>query len=143
MHPMIGDEDEEELFTAQEEIDDAILGSVAQLVTSGGMPISVAARVAEKISQGITPAKAVLEAQAEAATAQQAPGAPGGPPPQGPPGSPTAGQPIPPGMAQMLAAQGAGPSAAPGQGVPMPAPGMANLRHVLQTENEGISPAAV
>ncbi len=143
MNPMIGDEDEEELFTTQEEINDAILGSVAQLVASGGLPIAVAARIAEKIGEGIPAAKAVLEAQAEAATAQPAPGAPGGPEPVGPPGSPAAGKPLPPGMAQMLASQGAGPGAAPGEGVPMPSPGMANLRHVLQTQNESISPAAV
>jgi hypothetical protein len=143
MNPMVGDENEEELFTTQEEINDAILGSVAQLIASGSMPISVGARIAEKIGEGIPAAKAVLEAQAEAATAQQAPGSPGGPEPVGPPGSPTAGQPIPPGMAAMLAANGQGPSAAPGEGVPMPAPGMMNLRHVLQGENESISPAAV
>ena len=143
MNPMVGDENEEELFTAQEEIDDAILGSVAQLIASGSMPISVGARIAEKIGEGIAPAQAVLQAQAEAATAQPAPGAPGGPEPVGPPGSPSAGQPIASGMAAMLAAQGGGPEAAPGQGVPMPAPGMMNLRHVLQGENASISPGAV
>jgi hypothetical protein len=143
MNPLVGDEEEEEQFTSEEEINDAILGSVAQLITSGQMPISVGARIAEKIGEGIAPAKAVLEAQAEAATAAPAPGSPGGPEPVGPPGSPTAGQQIPPGMAAMLAASGAGPTAAPGQGIPAAPPGLMNLRHVLQGENENISPGAV
>ncbi len=143
MNPLIPDEDEEEMFTAQEEIDDAILGSVSQLIVSGQMDIAVGARIAQKIGEGIAPSQAVLEAKAEAATAQPAPGSPGGPEPVGPPGSPTAGAPIPAGMAAMLAAGGGGPGAAPGQGVPGPQPGMVNLRHVLQGENENISPGAV
>lgn len=143
MNPLVADEDEEEMFTAQEEIDDALLGGVAQQLASGQMPMSVGARIAQKIGEGITPSEAVLQAQAEAATAQPAPGADGGPPPVGPPGSPQAGQPIPAGLAAMLAGSGAGPGAAPGQGVPGPPPGMTNLRHVLQGENENISPGAV
>ena len=136
-HPLIDDPLEEEQFVALEKINDAVLAGMAQEIAQGQMPTTVAARAAQMIEKGATVYDALLKAAAEAATGAPAPGAQGGPPPTG-----AGGQPVPPGLAQMLAAQGAGPQAQPGNSIPAAPPGLMNLRHVLQGINETTSAQA-
>ncbi len=136
-HPLIDDPLEEEQFVALEKINDAVLAGMAQEIAQGQMPTTVAARAAQMIEKGATVYDALLKAAAEAATGAPAPGAQGGPPPTG-----AGGQPVPPGLAQMLAAQGAGPQAQPGNSIPAAPPGLMNLRHVLQGINEQSSAQA-
>ena len=95
--------------------------------------------MAQLVAEGHTTYDAILLAQSEMASQGPAPGTPGGAPPVGPPGGSAPGQPIPPGLAQALATQGAGPSSAIGAGVPNAPPALMNLRHVLQGVNEQIS----
>jgi hypothetical protein len=137
------DEDEEEQFTSVEGISDAVAAGLAQEIAQGAVTTVEAARVGQLIVNGMSLIDARLQAAGEMAAQGPAPGTPGGAPPMGAPGpGGQPGQPIPPGLAQALAAQGAGPSAAPGEAVPMPQPGLMNLRHVLQGVNEQVSPGA-
>ncbi len=136
-HPLIDDPLEEEQFVALEKISDAVLAGMAQEIAQGQMSTATAARAAQMIEKGATVYDALLKAAAEAATGAPAPGDQGGPPPTG-----AGGQPVPPGLAQMLAAQGAGPQAQPGNAIPAAPPGLMNLRHVLQGMNEQSSPNA-
>lgn len=136
-HPMVDDPAEEEQFIAVEKMGDATMAAIANGVAQGQTPISTVARANELVVGGMPLYAAWLQAESEAQTAAPAPGAPGGPPPTGP-----GGQPIPAGMAQMLAAQGAGPAAAPGGQIPGPNPSLMNLRHVLQGVNEQVSSSA-
>ncbi len=139
-HPMVDDAAEEEQFVALEKLNDATLAAAANEIAQGSptMSTAVVARAAQHVASGMSMYEAFLHAQAEAATQAPAPGAQGGPPATGP-----GGQPIPPGLAQMLAAQGAGPQAGPGNPIQSAPPGLMNLRHVLQGVNENISPGAV
>ena len=139
-HPLVDDAAEEEQFVALEKLSDATLAAAANEIAQGSptMTTAVVARAAQHVASGMSMYEAFLHAQAEATTQAPAPGAPGGPAPTGPDG-----QPIPAGMAQMLAAQGAGPGAGPGNPIPAAPPGLMNLRHVLQGVNESISPGAV
>ena len=138
-HPMVDDAAEEEQFVALEKLNDATLAAAANEIAQGSptMSTAVVARAAQHVASGMSMYEAFLHAQAEAATQAPAPGAQGGPPATGP-----GGQPIPPGLAQMLAAQGAGPQAGPGNPIQSAPPGLMNLRHVLQGINEQSSPAA-
>ena len=142
-HPLVQDEDEEEQFVAIEGLSDAVAAGLAQEITQGTVTTVQVARTGQLVAGGMSLIDATLQAAAEIAAKGPAPGTPGGAPPVGAPGpGGQPGQPIPPGLAQALAAQGAGPNAAPGEGVPMPQPGMMNLRHVLQGVNAQVSPGA-
>ncbi|MDE2022286.1 MAG: hypothetical protein KGI71_05250 [Patescibacteria group bacterium] len=143
MHPLVQDPDEEEQFVALEKMSDATLAAISQEVASGQTPTALVARAAQHVAAGETIYEAWLKASSELATQGPAPGTPGGPPPTAPgagPGQP--GQPVPPGLAQLLASQGAGPQAAPGGAIPGPNPSLMNFRHVLQGINEQVSPGA-
>jgi hypothetical protein len=139
-HPMVDDADEEEQFVALEKLSDATMAAAANEIAQGSptMSTAVVARTAELVASGLPMYKAFLQSQAEAASQAPAPGTPGGPTPSGPDG-----QPLSPSMAQMLAAQGAGPDAPPGGPIAAANPSLMNLRHVLQGVNESISPQAV
>src|ERR1019366_5735107 len=142
-HPLVQDEDEEEQFVAIEGLSDAVAAGLAQEITQGTVTTVQVARTGQLVAGGMSLIDATLQAAAEIAAKGPAPGTPGGAPPVGAPGpGGHPGPPIPPGLAQALAAQGAGPNAAPGEGIPMPQPGMMNLRHVLQGVNAQVSPGA-
>ncbi len=132
-HPLVDDAAEEEQFVALEKLSDATLAAAANEIAQGSptMTTAVVARAAQYVASGETLYDAFLKAQAEATAQAPAPGTPGGASPTGPDG-----QPLPPGMAQMLAAQGAGPAAPPGGPIPSANPNLMNLRHVLQGINE-------
>lgn len=138
IHPLVQDGDEEEQFTAIEKMTDAAVGGYANEIAQGTKSTAEVARAAELVSNGMPIFKAILQAAAETASQGPAPGTPGGAPPTAGPNS----QPIPAGLAQMLAAQGAGPGQAPANPIPAAAPGMTNLRHVMQGINEQVSPGA-
>jgi len=117
---------------------DAAVGGYANEIAQGTKSTAEVARAAELVSNGMPIFKAILQAAAETASQGPAPGSPGGAPPTAGPNS----QPVPAGLAQMLAAQGAGPGQAPANPIPAAAPGMINLRHVMQGINEQVSPGA-
>jgi hypothetical protein len=142
-HPLVQDEDEEEQFVAIEGASDAVQAGLAQEISVGQVTTAEAARYGQLLAEGMGVFEARLQAAAEMAVQGPAPGTPGGAPPVGAPGPQgQPGAPIPPGLAQALAAQGAGPQSSPDEGVPTAQPGAMNLRHILQGVNEQVSPGA-
>ena len=142
MHPLVQDADEEEQFVAIQKMNDAALAAQTNEVAQGTKSTSEVARTAELVSEGMPVFKAMLQAAAEVASQGPAPGA-GGPDvtaPPGPGGAPSA--PLPPGLQQLLAANGAGPTSPPGATIPSPNPDLMSLRHTIQGISEQMSPTA-
>ena len=136
-HPLVDDPDNEKFLVALSKMENATLAAITNGVAQGSTPISTVARAHQLVAEGKTVYEAWLSAEAEAQTGAPAPGTPGGPPPTG-----ADGQPVSPGLAQLLAAQGSGPQAEPGETVPGAPPQLMGLRHVLQGINEQSSQQA-
>jgi hypothetical protein len=145
MHPLIQDADEEEQFVAVESMTAATLAGFTNAVAQGQQTPAVAARATELVAGGMPSYLAIGQAIAEAAQGPGATEAPDGGAATGP-----NGQPMSPGLAALMASQGAGltpkgmvpANAPPGGGPPTPEPGLMNFRHVLQGINEQSSPGA-
>jgi len=139
LDPWIDDPEQEEQLVNAEATEGALRDGFATQLAQGQLPVEIGARAITLMQEGKTLAESILQAKAEAAT--KAPvGQDGMPQQPGAPGQP--GQ-IPPQLAQMLAAGGAGPQAQAGSPVPAAPPALMNLRHVIQGVNEAPSAKAV